>query len=109
MSTEKRIKEEKSELKDTLESMEEKDCSREVNICVMPNLHTEISRTAQDEQPPFEPLEEVPAGEFNESMMDNVYIINFYLKKAFTFTKSPSIPLPRCAVILKQKSWCRRI
>ena len=56
MSTEKRSKEERSELKRKLESMEEKDDSREVNLSVMPNLHTEISSAAQDEQPPLEPF-----------------------------------------------------
>ena len=56
MSTEKRSKEERSELKRKLESMEEKDDSREVNLSVVPNLHTEISSTAQDEQPPLEPF-----------------------------------------------------
>ena len=71
MSTEKRSKEERSELKRKLESMEEKDDSREVNISVVPNLHMEISSTAQDEQPPLEPFEEVPAGEFNEAMMED--------------------------------------
>ena len=100
MSMEKRIKEEKSELKHKLESIEEKDVSWEVNISVMPNLHTEIPSKAQDEQPPLELFEEVPAGEFNEAMMDNEYIINFFLKKAFTFTKSPPRHLLHCAVIL---------
>ena len=71
MSTEKRSKEERSELKRKLESMEEKDDSREVNISVVPNFHTEISRAAQDKQPPLEPFEEVPAGEFNEAMMED--------------------------------------
>ena len=69
MSTEKRIEEEKLELKHKLESMEEKDDSQEVNISVMPNLHTEISSTDQDELLSLEPFEEVPAGEFNEAMM----------------------------------------
>ena len=69
MSTEKWIKEEKSELKHKLESMEEKDDSREVNISDLPNLHKQIPSTAQDEQPPLELFEEVPAGEFNEAMM----------------------------------------
>ena len=69
MSTEKRSKKERSELKRKLESMEEKDNSREVNISVVPNLHTEIPSAAQDEQPPLEPFEEVPAGKFNEAMM----------------------------------------
>ena len=40
VSTEKRSKEERSELKHKLESMEENDNSREVNISVVPNLHT---------------------------------------------------------------------
>ena len=71
MSTEKRSKEERSELKCKLESMEEKDNSREVNISVGPNLYTEISSAAQDEQPPLERFEEVPAGEFNEAMMED--------------------------------------
>ena len=62
-------KKERSELKHKLESMKEKDDSREVNISVMPNLHTEIPSTAQDEQPPLEPFEKVPAGEFNEAIM----------------------------------------
>jgi hypothetical protein len=52
--------------------MEEEDDSLEVNISVMPNLHTEIPSTAQDEQPPFESFEELPAGEFNEMMMKDV-------------------------------------
>jgi hypothetical protein len=69
ISTEKRSKEERSELKCNLESTEEKDDSREVNISVVPNLHTEIPSTAHDEQPPLEPFEEVPAQEFNEAMM----------------------------------------
>ncbi len=56
VSMEKRIKEERSELKRKLESMEEKDDSREVNISVVPNFHTEISSAAQDEQPPMEPF-----------------------------------------------------
>ena len=58
-------------MKCKLESMEEKDDSREVNISVGPNLHTEISSTAQAEQPPLERFEEVPAGEFNEAMMED--------------------------------------
>jgi hypothetical protein len=37
MLTEKRSKEERSDLKCKLESMEEKDNSREVNISVVPN------------------------------------------------------------------------
>ena len=56
MSMEKRSKEERSELKCKLESMEEKDDSRDVNLSVMQNLHTEISSAAQDEQPPLEPF-----------------------------------------------------
>ena len=72
MSTEKWSKGERSELKCKLESMEEEDDSLEVNISVMPNLHTEIPSTAQDEQPPFESFEELPAGEFNEMMMKDV-------------------------------------
>ena len=80
MSTEKRNKDERSELKNKLESMEEKDDSREVNISVMPNLHTEIPSTAQDEQPPLEPFEEVSAGEFNEATMKDEKIIKSGLK-----------------------------
>ena len=53
------------------ESMEEKENSREVNISVVPNFHTEISSAAQDKQPPLEPFEEVPAGEFNDAMMED--------------------------------------
>jgi hypothetical protein len=66
----------------------------------MPHWHTEITSASPDDQPPLEPLEELPAGELNEAMMDNEYIIKFFLKKAFTFMKSPSLPLPCCAVIL---------
>ncbi len=46
--------------------MEAKDNSQEVNIAVMPNLHTESAV-----QPPLEPFGEVQAGEFNEAVMYN--------------------------------------
>ena len=65
----KMSKEERSELKHKLESMEENPDSPEVKISVMPNLHTEIPSTAKDEHAPLEQLEEVPAGYFDEAMM----------------------------------------
>jgi hypothetical protein len=64
MSKEKRSKVERSELKCKLESMEEKDDSREVSISVVPKLHLEIPK-----QPPLEPFDKVPAEKFNEAMM----------------------------------------
>ena len=68
MSTEKRSKEERRELKRKLESMEEKEDSPE-DISVMPNSCMEIPHYAQDEQPPLEQFEEVAARDFDEAMM----------------------------------------
>ena len=70
-STEERIKEERSELKWKLESMEENPDSPEVNISVMPNVHTESPRAAQDEQAPSEQFEEVSAWDLDEPMSYN--------------------------------------
>jgi hypothetical protein len=56
----------------------------------MPHWHTEITSAAPDDLPPLEPLEEVPAGEFNGAMMNNEYIINFFLKRCLPSQK----PLP---------------
>ena len=67
----KMSKEERRELKLKLESMEENPDSPEVNISVMPNLHTEIPSAGQDEQAPLEQFEEVSAWDLDEAMMDN--------------------------------------
>jgi hypothetical protein len=61
IATEERIKEERSELKQKLESMEENPDSPEVNISGVPNVHTERPSAAQDVQAPSEQFEEVPA------------------------------------------------
>ena len=68
---EERIKEERSELKWKLESMEENLDSPEVNFSVMQNVHTESPRAAQDEQAPSEQFEEVPAQDLDEPMIKN--------------------------------------
>jgi hypothetical protein len=52
----KMSKEERSELKRKLESMEENPDSPEVKISLMPNLHTEILSAAKDEHAPLEHL-----------------------------------------------------
>ena len=52
-----RSKEERSELDGKLERMEEKKDSLEVSLAVIRNFHTEVSSTAQDEQPPSEQFE----------------------------------------------------
>jgi Zn-dependent M16 (insulinase) family peptidase len=65
----KMSKEERSELKRKLESMEENPDSPEVKISVMPNLQTEIPSAAKDEHAPLEQPEEVPTGCFDEAMM----------------------------------------
>ncbi len=54
-----------------LARMEENEGSLEVRVSVMANFHTEIPSTAQDEQPPLEPFDEVLAGEFNEVVVYN--------------------------------------
>jgi hypothetical protein len=54
--------------------MEENPDSPEVNISVMPNVHTERPSAAQDEQAPSEQFEEVPARDLDEPMIFNEYI-----------------------------------
>ena len=71
VSTEERSKEERSELKRELESMEENPDSPKVIISVMPNMHKKRPSAAQDEQAPSEQFEEVPAQDLNEPMMYN--------------------------------------
>ncbi len=64
----------------------------------MPHWHTKITSAAPDDQPPLEPLKEVPAGEFNDAMMDNEYIINFFLKRCLLSQN----PLPfLCPTVLR--------
>ena len=65
----KMSKEERSELKHKLESMDEMKDSPEGNISVMPNFQTEISEAAQDEQPLLEQFEEELVGYFSETMI----------------------------------------
>jgi hypothetical protein len=65
----KMSKEERSELKHKLESMDKTKDSSEVNISVMPNFQTEISEAAQDEKPLLEQFEEDPVGDFSETMI----------------------------------------
>jgi hypothetical protein len=65
----KMSKEQRSELKHKLESMEEKEDSPEVNLSVMPNFQTEIPGAAQDEQPPLKQFEEEPTGDFAETII----------------------------------------
>ena len=62
-------KEEGSELKHKLESIDEKEDSPEDNNSVMPNFQTKISEAAQDEQPLLEQFEEEPVGDFSETMI----------------------------------------
>ncbi len=58
-------------MKQKSESNEENPDSPEINISVMPNVHTERPSTAQDEQSSSEQYEEVPAQDLNEPMMYN--------------------------------------
>ena len=64
----KMLKEERSELKHMLESIEKNPDSLEVEVSVMPNSHMEICSTAKDEHAPLEQLKEVPAGYLDEAM-----------------------------------------
>ena len=62
----------------------------------MPHWHTEITSASPDDQPPLEPLEELPAGELNEAMMDHEYIIKFFSLKGLYLHE---IPFPSFAVL----------
>jgi hypothetical protein len=62
-------KEERRELKRTLESMEEKWDSPEFTISIMRNSNTEIPSTNPDEQPPMEHFDKEAEGDFPETMM----------------------------------------
>ena len=62
-------KEEKSELKCKLESMEVNPFAPEVEISVMPDLNMKIPRPAKDKHAILTQSEEVPAGSLDDVMM----------------------------------------